>query len=300
MQNVLITGGSGLIGKRLTEILLQKDYSVAWLTRSAGNVRNNNVRLFAWNIEENTIDEESIRWADAIIHLAGAGIADKRWTAARKKEIIGSRVQSAELLYRSLEKIPHHVRTFISSSAIGYYGNRNDEVLHEESGPGKDFLSEACIAWEDAVMKIPQGIRRVIFRTGIVLAKEAGAYHEMTKTARFGILPVMGNGKQIYSWIHSEDICQLYLHALENNALNGIYNAVATDPVSQKAMMREIAKYKTALRMPVPAFLLRLLLGEMASTVLISQHVSNEKIRMAGYKFTFVEIKDAVQNLSEK
>lgn len=299
MQRILITGGSGLIGHMLTKQLEASGYEVAWLSRSAAKQP---VKVFVWNTEKNEIDPEAIQWADAIVHLAGEGIADKRWTAKRKKQIIDSRVKTTALLRSALMERQHHVKTIVAASAIGWYGNRKHELLDENASAGTGFLSESVMQWEAATQQLElPGIRLVRMRIGIVLSMQGGALKELLMTAPFGILPVMGNGRQIYSWIHIRDVCGMMQFAIENQ-ISGIYNAVAPNPVSEKEMMQKVREVKNRLYllMPVPAFGLRMFLGEMSDAVLIDQHVSAKKILEAGYTFTYENITSALQDLFKK
>lgn len=297
-MNILLTGGSGMIGKRLSGYMIENGHQVAWLSHS--DVHEEQIHIFKWDIEKAIIDEEAIKWAEVIVHLAGENIADRKWTKSRKKKIIESRTKSTALLKHSLETTPHRVHTILAASAIGYYGDRQKELLSEDSGPGKGFLSECCIQWEAALHTLFSPHRRlVILRTGIVLDDEAGALKEMMKTLPFGIAPVFGNGKQIYSWIHLDDMCLMYMHALSNHIIKGIYNAVAPVPVTQRYMMKMIRKTKKtlSLMLPVPSISLRILLGELSSVVLISQNVSCDKFSAAGFKFKFDHIDAALQDI---
>lgn len=300
MKNILITGGSGLIGTALTKLLLENGYKVAWLSRSKKEIKN--VKIFLWDVANNVLDDAAIEWADAIIHLAGEGIADKRWTDKRKKEIMESRTKSTSLLIEKLKLFPGKVQNIICASAIGYYGNRKNEILTENSKPGTGFLSESVIAWENATSAFEKlNLQLTRIRIGIVLSEKGGAFKELQKTAVIRILPVMGSGKQIYSWIHIDDVCGIILFVLKNN-LSGIYNAVAPNPVSQKQLMEKIKSVsgKFYVLVPVPVFGLEIILGEMKNMLLINQQVIGEKIIKAGYKFKFVEVDVAIKGLMDK
>lgn len=297
-MNILLTGGSGMIGKRLSRHMIDNGHQVAWLSHSEAHAEH--VRIFKWDIEKAIIDEEAIKWAEVIVHLAGENIAERKWTRSRKKKIIESRTKSTALLKQSLETIPHRVHTILAASAIGYYGDRQKELLYENSGPGMGFLSECCTQWEAALHTLFAPDRRlVILRTGIVLDAAAGALKEMMKTLPFGIAPVLGNGKQIYSWIHLDDMCLMYMHALSNYIMKGVYNAVAPFPVTQRYMMKIIRKTRRSfsLIVPVPSISLRIILGELSSVVLISQNVSCDKFSATGFKFKFDHIEPALQDI---
>ncbi len=298
MQKVLITGGTGLIGKKLTALLLNKGYEVSLLSRKANESKT--VKTFTWDVEKNIIDPNSLKNVDIIIHLAGEGIADKRWTSERKKSIINSRVNSTQLLFDSLSKIKHQVHSFISASAIGYYGDRNDELLTEESQVGKGFLAESCLQWENTVDKINElNIRVVKLRTGIVLSKDGGALAKMAVPFKFGFGTALGSGKQWMSWIHEEDLCNMYLHAIEHSQLKGSYNAVSPNPVNNKTFSKVLAK---VLNRPfflpnVPAFILKIILGEMSTVVLNSNKVSANKILKEGFHFKYENLEEGLKKI---
>ena len=310
METILITGGTGLIGKALTRLLIQHNYHVTILTRdpkkaTASGAFGNQVTYAAWDVKAQTIDVEAIKRANAIIHLAGAGVVDKRWTDAYKKEIIDSRIESSKLLVKALSETQHHVKTFISSSAIGWYGADNAQSLQSgftEEVPADDsFLGQTCKLWEASVKPVKAlDIRLVTIRTGIVLAKEGGAFAEFKKPVTMGVAAVLGNGDQKVSWIHIDDLCGIYLYAFENKSMTGSYNAVAPAPVTNQVLTDNIAKTlkgKFYITIHVPRFVLKLVLGESSIEVLKSATVSSKKIEMAGYTFKWPAIHDAVSNL---
>src|ERR1043165_2867974 len=240
MEKVLITGASGLIGKHFTNLLLQEGYEVTHLSRKAKT--NSTIKTYEWNPEKNFIDEEALLTADHVVHLGGATVA-KYWTAGYKKELMNSRVKSAELIFDLLSRKENRVKTFISSSAVGYYGNGGENWLHEEDRAGTDYLAEICIHWEAAARKFETlNKRAVMIRTGIVIAKDGGTLPALLTTMQFGIAPIFWNGKQFYPWIHIDDVCSIYLFALTNESLHGAYNAVAPDPVRYTELINAIAK----------------------------------------------------------
>ncbi|MCK6616920.1 MAG: TIGR01777 family oxidoreductase [Cyclobacteriaceae bacterium] len=297
-KKVLITGGSGLLGSRLTELLLEQGYEVAHLSRKA---KTGVVPAFAWDVSAGSLDEKAFTGVDTIIHLAGAGVADKRWTKERKREILESRVQSTRLLYRFLSRRTHQVRKFISASAIGIYGfGLRNEVLAENSKHGDDFLSQVVTAWENEVNAMPSlGVRTIILRIGIVLSKEGGALKEMARPVRWGVGAPLGTGNQYLSWIHIDDLCRMFLFALENESIAGVYNAAGVQPVTNREFTRTVAAVlkKPMWLPPVPAFVLKLLLGEMAGMVLNGSRVSSEKIQRAGFTFRFTDLHSALLDL---
>lgn len=293
MQHILITGGSGLVGQQITELLEKKGYEVAWLSRSTQGKKT-----FLWNVEKGEIDPNAIEWADAIVHLAGAGVAEKRWTPERKKLILESRTQSTQLLFSAIEKSAKKPSTFISASAVGYYGfNTGTTLVDEGSKPGSDFLAEVVIAWENEVKKMESlQLRTVLLRIGIVLDAEGGALGEMLKPP---VAAPLGSGDQWMSWIHIEDLARMFVFALEKTTLQGIFNAIGPNPATNQQLTKEAAaaKGKPYLGIGVPGFALKLILGEMAAMVLGGNRVSSQKIQKAGFEFDFPELKGALKDI---
>lgn len=307
MKTVLITGGTGMIGKALTNELLAKGYNVHYLTRG-GHDRNEHKAGFShWEPEKGIIERAGIHTADYIIHLAGANVAEKRWTKKRKKEIVESRVKTGELLVEAIRTTRNQVKAVISASAIGWYGPDpqmpNPKPFVETDPSDNAFLGKTCQQWESAIWPAANlGKRLVIYRTGIVLSNKGGAYAEFKKPLRFGVASVLGNGKQVVSWIHINDLVQLFIKAIEDEKLQGIYNAVAPNPVSNRELILAIARQrgKFFIPAPVPAFALKLALGEMSIEVLKSATVSSRKIKNAGYTFRYPTIKEAVEDLENE
>lgn len=306
MPNVLITGGTGLIGTALSRMLLEKGYDVTLLSRKGKTPAGSSaLRIAHWEPRTQTIDTEAIRHADYIIHLAGAGVADKRWTKKRKKEIVDSRTAGSALIVKALQEIPNEVKAVISASAIGWYGPDpvipNPQPFEETAPPDEDFLGETCRLWEHAIAPVTDmGKRLVIFRTGIVLSREGGALKEFKRPVKMGVAAILGSGRQVVSWIHMEDLCRLYIEALENPAWTGIYNAVAPRPVDNKGLTLELAnrlKGKYFVPIYVPSFLLKVILGEMSIEVLKSTTVDTKKIRLAGFQFLYPSIQSALEDL---
>ncbi|TFV95943.1 TIGR01777 family protein [Algoriphagus kandeliae] len=293
MKNILITGGSGLIGRRITQLLEKKGMEVAWLSRSSQGRKS-----FQWDISKQELDPEAMEWADAVIHLAGAGVAEKRWTPERKREILDSRVKSTQLLYSAIERAENKPTTFISASAVGYYGFNTGAALVDENSPaGHDFLAEVVVAWEQEVKKIENlNLRTVLLRIGIVLDAEGGALGEMLKPP---VAAPLGNGDQWMSWIHIEDLARMFVFALEKTTLQGVYNAVGPHPATNQLLTLEAAraKGKPYLGIGVPGFLLKLVLGEMAAMVLGGNRVSSQKIQKAGFDFEFEDLREALKDL---
>lgn len=297
-QSVLITGGSGLVGQQLTKLLQAEGYQVMHLSRRPASGA---ITTYQWDVKAGTLDERALETADHIIHLAGAGIADKRWTKRRRQEIMDSRVAATALLTNQLALGNHQVQSFISASAIGYYGDRGAEVLTEESTPGRDgFLEDVCVAWEQAADAVAAlGIRTVKIRIGLVLAMEGGALPKVLLPMRFGLAPYFGNGQQYYSWIHIHDLVRLFHFMLTRSSLSGVYNAVAPTPMTNKAFTRVIATAygRPTLLLPAPRFALRTAMGEMADVVLYSARVSAQKTLKAGFSFGFPALPETIHDL---
>jgi uncharacterized protein (TIGR01777 family) len=298
MSKILITGASGLIGTRLTEMLLQEGHEVAHLGRSK---KNGQVPSFVWDVEKELVDDEAFRGVDSVVHLAGAGIADKRWTEKRKREILESRTKSTALLAKGLEK-NQNVKAVVSASAIGFYGfNEGDIEFTEENKPGQDFLAGVVDAWERAIDKI-QNKRIVKLRTGIVLSEKDGALKKMMTPIKFGVGAPLGTGTQYISWIHIDDLCRMFMKAIEENAMQGAYNATAPYAVTNEELTKAIAKtLKKPLWLPaVPEFILKIILGELSDAVLKGSKVSSRKIQQAGFQFQFPDLYQALESLLKK
>jgi len=297
-KKILITGASGLIGSRLTELLLQKGYQVSHLGRIK---KSGPVPSFVWDVETGKMDTEALAGVDTIIHLAGAGVADKRWTEARKKEILESRTKSSTLLYTTLASVNHSVKAVVSASAIGYYGfGFEEEILTEESSPGIDYLAQVTKQWEESVDQISSlNLRVVKLRIGIVLSDQGGALVEMAKPIRLGVGAPLGTGKQYLSWIHIEDLCAMFVKAMEDDTLKGAYNAVSGEWITNFEMTKLIAKIlKRPLLLPnVPAFVMKILIGEMAMIVVNGSKVSADKIKKTGFQFRYSKLEEALESL---
>lgn len=303
MNKVLITGASGLIGSRLTEMLLEQGAKVVHLSRYPK--KKGNVTAYGWSLSDGYIDLNAFDGVDGIVHLAGAGIADHRWTADYKRQIVDSRTKSAALLIDALQKIPggHGVKCFVGASAVGYYGNRGDELLTEDSGAQPDdFLSQTTQLWEQSYLPLNAmpHIRKVVLRIGIVLSAKGGALPKTDLPIRMGAPGAFfGSGKQFYPWIHIDDLCRLFITALSNEAMSGVYNAVAPMPVTNEVFTKTIAQAlgRWQIALPAPEFALRLLMGQMADIVLHSANVSAQKAEAAGFKFLYPNLLHALKQL---
>jgi len=299
MKTVLITGASGLIGRHLTPQLQSRGYRVIHLSRSSSP--KNGVETFTWDVGKGIIDDRAVEQAEYIIHLAGAGIADSKWTEERKKEIISSRTDSTRLLAEALQRSDKKLAAFISASAIGFYGAVTSDKNFTETDPAAiDFMGTCCRLWEASAKPITgMGIRTVKIRVGVVLASKDGALAKMAGPVKFGIGSALGSGKQFMPWIHINDICGIFIKALEDESMQGVYNGVAPEPVSNKELTGSIAKtLKKPFFLPnVPAFVLKAMFGKMSEMFLEGSRVSSVKIEKAGYVFKYRKVEDALGDL---
>jgi uncharacterized protein len=305
MATVLITGGTGMIGKALTNELVKRGYDVIILTRDQTKAKSSDrVSYAGWDVNKGTIEREAVAKADYIVHLAGANVAEKRWTAERKQEIADSRIKSGNLIVKALSQTANKVKAVLSSSAIGWYGPDaqipSRKPFMEADPAHNDFLGKTCKQWEEAIEPVADFNKRlVVFRTGIVLSNAGGAFAEFKKPLQFRVATVMGSGKQIVSWIHIDDLVRLYITAIEDEAWKGVYNAVAPQPVSNKQLIKAIAKHwgKKTVTIPVPQAALKIALGEMSIEILKSATVSSRKAESMNFPFSFPDIDHAVKNL---
>jgi uncharacterized protein (TIGR01777 family) len=292
-KNVLLTGGTGFVGKHLTDVLIDKGFSVSILSRSQ---RKNtpSITYYKWNLKENFIDPEAIIKADYIVHLAGEGIAEKRWTKKRKEAILESRIKPIELIHSVLKENNKTLDAFVSASAVGIYGAKTtQEICTENTPPAKDFLGTTCQKWEQAADQMTLlGIRTVKIRTGIVLGKDEGFLKKITPSFKAGLGAILGTGRQYLPWIHVEDLCQIYVKAIIDSKLEGAYNAAITDNTTNATLSRILAHlFGYTMWMPkIPPFLIKFVLGEMSVAVLEGQRVSSEKIQKTGFEFQYTDI----------
>lgn len=289
-----------MIGTRLSEILIDLGYDVAHLSRQPADITH--YKTFRWDIKKGTLDENAITYADYIINLAGANLTEEKWTEERRQEILDSRVQSTNLLYEKLKTLPHHVKGFISSSAIGIYGNSGDRLVTEESMHGDGFLANVTKQWEQAAWQVHGlGIRTVIFRTGIVLSNKGGALPQMAKPVKMMAGAPLGSGKQYMSWIHIDDLCHLFVEAIENTGFHAVYNAVAPNPVTNEIFTRTLAKVlgKPLVLPNVPAFSLKLVLGQVSEVALGGSRVSANKVLHTGFTFEYTALENALRDCFE-
>jgi uncharacterized protein (TIGR01777 family) len=308
MATILITGGTGTIGKSLSKFLVEKQHEVIILTRHPRQ-GSGAISYAAWDPANQTIDIAALQKADYIINLAGAGVADKRWSKKRKQEIVDSRVQSGQVLVKAMQQNTNKVQAVISMSGIGWYGddkkrNPSQKFFSEGDPADPGFLGDTCVKWENAIKPVTALNKRlVIFRTGIVLSNEGGALAEFQKPIKAGIAPIFGNGEQVTSWIHIDDVCRLFLYAIEKERVRGEYNVVAPEPVTNKHLMLTLAKKmkgKFYISVYVPSFVLKLILGELSIEILKSAKVSCEKIKSSGFQFLFPTLEVALDDLLKK
>ncbi len=302
METVLVTGGTGLVSRHLCSKLQERGYDVAILSRTRKPEAA--FRVYTWNPEKGEIEKEALERAGCIIHLAGANIAEKRWTAQRKQLIIDSRVQTAQLLFRKVREKNSVLQTFITASAVGYYGMiTSKKIFAEEDPPAPDFLGETCNQWEQEAGQFNGlGIRTVKIRTGVVLASEGGALSKMIMPVKMGMGSAIGTGKQYLPWIHIDDLCNIYIKAIEDKKMTGPFNAVAPEYTTNQVFMRTLARVlKKPFWLPnVPAPALQLLFGEMSGILLKGSRVSAEKIQKAGYEFLFPGLETALNDLIKR
>lgn len=300
-MKVVLTGGTGLVGTALSKKLLEKGYEVAILSRRAD--KQSDIPVFLWDYTANKLEKNALEGADYIIHLAGENIADAKWTESRKKRIIDSRVKSAEFIFNRLAAEHKKIKAFISSSAVGYYGAvTSDKLFTEEDKQHTDFLGTTCQLWEAAADKFQSiGIRTVKLRTGIVLTKEKGALEKMILPLKFGVGAALGSGRQYLPWIHIDDLCAMYIKAIEDTEMQGAYNSVAPEHITYESFIEEAAKVskEPLLNIKVPSFLLKTVLGDMSDILLYGSRVSSDKIVKAGFEFTFPSVHSALKNLLE-
>ncbi len=295
-EKILITGGTGLVGRHLTKLLKEKGHEVALLSRNPKGRSN----TYRWDIANGEIDPEALRDTTVIVHLAGANVGEGNWSDARKKEILESRTLSAALLVKALETHEHRIHTFISASATGYYGNTGSTWVTEDSPAANDFLANVCVQWEQSVAPVTSmGIRLVKLRIGVVLTPEGGALSKLVTPVKLFAGAPLGEGTQYMPWIHLGDLCALFAFTIEHREVEGVFNAVAPHPVTNQAMTKAIGN---ALNRPVwpigvPSFALKLALGEMATIVLAGNRVSSEKIQRLGFTFTYPTIEKALSHL---
>lgn len=303
-KTILITGGTGLIGRHLSRALLEQGNEVLILTRTLpfGKwKKDESSKTTLWGWEHHRMPEEAVLQADAVVHLAGANIFDTRWDKAGKKRIVESREWPSKALARILRKHGKKLQVYVSASGVGYYGGTtSQEIFPETAPPAKDFLGQTCHRWEAAADEVGQlNIRTVKLRTSVVLAKEGGALAKMLPTFRIGLGAPLGKGNQYFPWIHIDDLINIYLRALESEEIEGAYNASVQDHTTSKTFGESLAKvlHRPYFLPAIPASLLHLVLGERAVLLLEGSRVSNEKIKTTGFTFQHENLTQALNHL---
>jgi len=302
MAFILISGGTGLVGKALTKRLIIEGHDIRILSRNPQS--SSQLKSFYWNVEKNEIDEKAFEGVEHIVHLAGSGIADKRWTNARKQDIIDSRVNSMKLITDIVKKKNIKLKSFVGASAIGIYGMTTSEKIFSEIDNGTDdFLTQSCTQWENSYQQIQTlSSKNCIIRIGVVLSKDGGALKKLLPLFQLGLGSAVGSGKQYTPWIHIEDLVSVFHEALFNSNYNGIYNAVSSEKTTSDSFSKQLAKSlsKPFFLPRVPAFVLKLLFGEMANVLLEGSRVSNQKLINEGFEFKHSTLSDALKKIAEK
>ncbi|OGN75960.1 MAG: TIGR01777 family protein [Chloroflexi bacterium GWB2_49_20] len=299
-MRILISGGTGMIGRPLVTRLQESGHQLWILTRKIGARHNlKNIQMVHWDGSRLGEWSEYVNQVDAIINLAGENIGAKRWSDKRKKQIIESRVNAGEILTEAIKQARKRPRVFVQASAIGFYGVNRHENLTEASASGDDFLADICIKWEESSNGLESlGIRRVVIRTGVVLSKNEGALNRMLIPFKLFVGGPIGGGRQMISWIHPFDEIAAIQYMLENDELAGVFNLTAPEPISNADLGRYLARIThRPYWLPVPAFALRILLGEMCTLVLDGQNVTSLRLVDAGFQFKYGKIEDALKNL---
>ena len=305
MKSILITGGTGLIGRKLVNVLNKKtQYNVFVLTRNK-SLSEKNSKYIYWEPLNGILDLKKIDNLDVVIHLAGESIDGARWSRSYKKKILDSRVLSTRLLYSKINILDTKPKTIVTASAIGYYKRDTKRVQDERCKPDDNFLSNVVIKWEEESAKFKKlGIRTIILRLGIVLSKEGGILKKLSSIFRFGLGVPVGTGNQIMSWIHEDDIIEIIITALRNNNFSGIINAVAPEKITNKEFTKGLVKNLGVLSLPVfirvPRIIIKILFGERAMLVLNGMNVSSKKIRKLNYNFKFPLFEKALESIYKK
>ena len=299
-KKILVTGGTGLVGDLLTKKLQDQGYDVNIMSRNPEKVKN--LKAFYWDSKKQEIDEKCLDGIDTIIHLAGENIADGRWTDQRKKILISSRTESIGLLYDLMKRREHQVKAVLSASAVGFYGDRANEILDEESFVGTGFLAHCCNEWEKAVDQGTEiGLRVAKFRIGLLLTPKGGVLEIFKLMVKTFTATKLGSGQQWFPWIHSDDLIGMFLWAVENDNVKGVFNATAPNPVRNKEFTKTLSDvlHRPFWPLAIPKSMFKLLMGEKSELVLMSTHTKSDKIIKAGFTFKFLCLKTALQDLTK-
>lgn len=301
-RKIIITGGTGLIGKALCRLLLENGHEVYVLTRQTTRCDPEHlIQYVEWNPNEGILHPELLKDADAVIHLAGESVADGRWTRKKRISILDSRTLLPHLLFQEFKKFDSFPDLFITASGTGYYGsNSHSGLSKEEHPPGDGFLSKICVQWEKTADEFKRsGSRTVKIRTGVVLSSKGGALEKMMVPVQSGVGAALGSGHQIVPWIHIDDLCRIYLHALENNNISGAFNAVSPGQTTNWIFMSTLTKTlkKRFIPVRVPSFILYLIYGKKASILLKGGKISSEKIMKSGFQFKYPDLTTCLEEL---
>ena len=302
MSKVLIAGGTGLVGTRLSQLLNEKGYDVVHLSRKKDT--NATYPTYVWDTAKGSIEEGAFDGVTHIVNIAGAGIADGLWTDSRKKLLIESRTQTTALLAKYISELAQKPKAYVSAAAIGIYGDRGEETLTETSPIGKGgFMVKCCEEWEAAIQAAAakMEVRTVTLRIGIVLSTKGGALPKMLLPLKFFTTSYFGDGQQWYSWVHIDDVCNMFIKAMETETMEGIYNATTPQPLTNKEFTERMVEAlgKRALVLPAPKAALRLGMGEMADVVLNSNKVIPQRLEKLGFSFQFPTFEEAIKDVVE-
>lgn len=295
-MKILISGASGLVGKHLIPTLKAKNHEIYKLVRKTPKADDE----IEWNAEVGFSDAEQAKLEnfDAVIHLAGDNVASENWSDEKKRKIKDSRVVGTRVLVDALKKCENPPKIFLSASATGFYGEREDEILTEDSAPGKSFLADVCMAWEDEIKRAEAFARVAFLRIGIVLAKDGGALEKMLTPFKFGVGGTVGSGKQWMSWIALDDLIKIFHFALDDENRRGAFNAVAPNPVTNAEFTDTLGKvlHRPTI-LPIPEFAIKLLFGEMGETLLLEgTRVLPKRLQEAGFEFEFANLEAAMKH----
>lgn len=299
MKSILITGGTGLIGSKLLDSIDKSVYNVYVLTRKK-SYKENGVNYINWDPENSVLDISQIKNLYSVINLAGESIDGSRWTSNYKRKILDSRVNSTRLLFNKVKEMKELPKSFISASATGFYEVNTDNPQAETDLPGNNFLSDVVQQWEKEILKFKSlGLRTTTFRIGLVLSKDGGVLKRLYPIFKFFLGVPIGSGKQMISWIHESDMIGLINMAIESNKLEGIYNAVAPEIITNteftKSLLKSLNRFSYPSIIKAPSFIVRILFGEQSDLVLNGLNISSEKIMQSNYKFKFTKLSSALK-----
>ena len=304
-KKILITGASGLIGKRLVNDFVLSGFEVTVLTRKAKKqvqTFDDSPKFVQWNCENNKEWKDVLEGQDIVINLAGANLVSKRWDHRFKKLIYSSRINCTKQLVDAISQCTNKPETLITASAVGIYGDRGEEILTESSDAGEDFLARVCYDWEFEAKKVrAYNVRFVALRIGLVLSADGGVLKNSLLPFQFFVGGKLGNGKQFFPWIHIDDLVSIVGHTIDNPLLDGPVNCASPGIVREQEFAKTLGQVlKRPAIFPVPRFMLRIVLGEISESILSSQNISVEKLIKAGFEFKYPELSSALNQILEK